>query len=90
MAATTWTSICNSHSIDGFGLFQHDCWAYPYTGIAQRGRVQERLTEHLQGGKDPIPGVKVRVEQMESIDAAREKEARIIKRSQPSHNKQGK
>ena len=61
-----------------------------YTGIAQRGRVQERLAEHLPGGKDPIPGTKVQVEQMPSIDDARVKEAGIIKRSQPTYNKQGK
>ena len=35
-----------------------------YTGIAQRGRVQERIAEHLSGSKDPIPGVKVQIEQM--------------------------
>ena len=27
-----------------------------YTGVAQRGRVQERLQEHLPGGKDYVPG----------------------------------
>jgi len=61
-----------------------------YTGIAKRSRVQERLEEHLPRGKDPIPGAKVRIEQMPSIDEARAKEARIIQRSQPPHNKQGK
>jgi predicted GIY-YIG superfamily endonuclease len=57
-----------------------------YTGIAQRGRVQERLLEHL--GK--IPGVKVSIEQIGNIKDAREKEARIIKRSKPKYNEQGK
>jgi hypothetical protein len=61
-----------------------------YTGIAKRGRVQERLEEHLPEGKDPIPGAKVQIEQMPSIEAAREKEARIIARSEPRHNEQGK
>jgi hypothetical protein len=61
-----------------------------YTGIAKRGRVQERLQEHLQGGKDPIPGARVHIEQMPSIEAAREKEARIIARSKPRYNEQGK
>lgn len=61
-----------------------------YTGIAQRGRVQERLAEHLPGAKDAIPGSKVKIEQMSRIDDARAKEARIITRSQPPHNKQGK
>lgn len=61
-----------------------------YTGIAKRGRVQERLQEHLPGGKDAIPGAKVQIEQMPSIDDARNKEARVITRSQPPHNKKGK
>ncbi len=57
-----------------------------YTGTAQRGRVQERLLEHL----GEIPGAKVRIEQTGSIKEAREKEARIIKRAEPKYNKQGK
>ena len=61
-----------------------------YTGVAQRGRVQDRLQEHLLGGKDPVPGAKVQIEQMESISEAREKERRIISRSKPPHNEQGK
>ena len=61
-----------------------------YTGVAKRGRVQERLQEHLPGGKDAIPGAKVQIEQMPSIGDARNKEARVITRSKPPHNKQGK
>lgn len=61
-----------------------------YTGVAQRGRVQDRLTEHLHGAKDFVPGTKVVVEQMGSIAEAREKEQRIIARSQPKYNDQGK
>lgn len=61
-----------------------------YTGIAQRGRVGERLEEHLVGGKDYVPGSKVQIEQMKSIEEAREKESRIISRSDPKYNKQGK
>ena len=60
-----------------------------YTGVAQRGRVRERLLEHLPGGKEPIRGAKVQIEQMPSIDDARAKESRVIKRSQPPQNKQG-
>ncbi len=60
-----------------------------YTGIAQRGRVQDRLREHLPGARDPVPGAKVHIEQMPSIDEARAKEARILRRSSPPHNKQG-
>lgn len=61
-----------------------------YTGIAQRGRVGERLEEHLVGSKDYVPGSKVQIEQMKSIEGAREKESRIISRSDPKYNKQGK
>ena len=62
-----------------------------YTGVAKRGRVQERIAEHLPGGPDPIPGgSKVKIEQKSSIDKARDSEARIIKQSQPRHNKRGK
>jgi len=61
-----------------------------YTGIAQRGRVRERLEEHLPGAKDAIPGSKVVIEQTSSIAEAREKEQRIIRRSQPKYNEQGK
>ncbi len=61
-----------------------------YTGIAKRGRVEARLTEHLSSGPDPIPsGVKVQIQQKSSIDDARRTEALIIARSGPKHNKQG-
>jgi len=60
-----------------------------YTGTAQRGRVQERIAEHLSGSKDPIPGAKVQIEQMSSVADARAKESLIISRSKPKHNKQG-
>lgn len=58
-----------------------------YAGIAQRGRVQERLKEHLVGAKDHIPGAKVEIEQMTSIADARAKESRIVSRSKPRYNK---
>lgn len=61
-----------------------------YTGVAKRGRVQERLEEHLQNGKDPIPGAKVQIEQMKTITEAEAKEADIIARSKPKYNEQGK
>ena len=57
-----------------------------YVGIAKRGRVKERIAEHL----GEIPGAKVRIEQFNSVDEARQKEARVIKRSKPKYNKQGK
>jgi hypothetical protein len=61
-----------------------------YTGVAQRGRVQARLQDHLPGGKDPVPGAKVQVQQCPSIDQAKKLEKTIISREQPPHNKQGK
>lgn len=61
-----------------------------YAGIAKKGRVQDRLMEHLPGGKDYIPGSKVQIEQQSSIADAKQKEAKIIARSKPKHNKQGK
>lgn len=57
-----------------------------YVGIAQRGRVQDRIKEHI----GTIPGAKVRIEQFSSIQDARAKEQRVIDRSQPKYNKQGK
>jgi predicted GIY-YIG superfamily endonuclease len=61
-----------------------------YTGVAQRGRVQARLQEHLPGGKDYIPGAKVQIEQMPSIREAKAKESRVISRTKPLYNKKGK
>ncbi len=61
-----------------------------YVGVAKRGRVQERLTEHLPGGKDHVPGAKVQIEQVSSIAEAKKMEAAAIKRIQPKHNEQGK
>jgi len=61
-----------------------------YTGSAQRGRVQERLKEHLPGGKDYVPGAKVQIEQIGSIREAEAKESRIISRTKPPHNEKGK
>lgn len=61
-----------------------------YIGVAQRGRVRERVAEHLAGAKDPVPGVKVQIEQMKSIDQAKQTEARAIARSKPKYNERGK
>ena len=62
-----------------------------YTGVAKRGRVADRLKEHLPGGKDPIPGgSKVKIEQKNTIAEAKKSEERIIQRSKPKHNKKGK
>lgn len=62
-----------------------------YTGSAKRGRVTKRINEHLPGGPDSIPGgVKVKIEQKDSIEEARKSESRIIFRSKPMYNKRGK
>lgn len=59
-----------------------------YVGVAKKGRVQGRISEHLEDGK--IPGAKVQIEQMPSIGAAEAKEENIISRTGPKYNKQGK
>lgn len=62
-----------------------------YTGIAKRGRVEDRLKDHLPGGSDMIPGgVKVQIQQMPSISDAERTEVNIIYRSKPKYNKRGK
>lgn len=58
-----------------------------YVGVAQRGRVRERIREHLQDAR--IPGSKVQIEQKSSIREARATEKRVIARSQPRYNRQG-
>jgi hypothetical protein len=57
-----------------------------YTGIAKRGRVRDRIAEHL----NEIPGSSVVIEQFSRIDDAEKKESNIIKRTQPKYNKAGK
>lgn len=57
-----------------------------YTGIAKKGRVQDRIIEHI----GEIPGAKVKIEQVSSIREAAKKEANIISRTQPKYNKKGK
>ena len=59
-----------------------------YVGVAQRGRAQERIQEHLDAGK--IPGAKVEIQQVSSIAEAQAKEQNIISRTQPKYNEQGK
>ncbi len=57
-----------------------------YVGIAQKGRVRERISEHLE----KIPGAKVQIEQFSSISDAQKKEINVIKRTLAKYNKQGK
>lgn len=61
-----------------------------YVGIAKRGRVQERVQEHLPEAKHPVPGARVRVEQMSTVQDARRREEAAIRRSQPTYNKNHK
>ena len=62
-----------------------------YTGSAKKGRVADRIKDHLSGGQDPIPGgKKVKIEQHDSISDAQRSESSIISRSKPRHNKRGK
>jgi hypothetical protein len=57
-----------------------------YTGIAKKGRVQDRIIEHM----GEIPGAKVQIEQYPSIQEAQKKEKNIISRTKPKYNKKGK
>ena len=58
-----------------------------YVGVAQRGRVQERIREHVSNER--IPGAKVQIEQKPSIREAMATEKRVIARSKPHYNRQG-
>ena len=57
-----------------------------YAGVAKRGRVKERIKEHLED----IPGATVSIEQFPSINDAKKKETNVIKRNKPKYNTQGK
>jgi len=57
-----------------------------YVGVAQKGRVRDRLSEHL----GQIPGAKVQIEQFSSIKDAQKKEVNVIRKTQAKYNKQGK
>lgn len=57
-----------------------------YVGVAKRGRVTERIKEHI----GEIPGATVKIEQFSRISDARSKEKNVIKRNQPKYNKQDK
>jgi hypothetical protein len=57
-----------------------------YVGVAQKGRVRERISEHI----GQIPGVTVQIEQFSSIKDAQKKEINVIRRIQAKYNKQMK
>lgn len=70
---------------------QNDKGKTLYTGVAKRGRVAERIKEHLPGGPDPVQGgEKVKIQQKSSIEEAKKAEKRAIKKKQPPQNKKGK
>jgi hypothetical protein len=55
-----------------------------YIGTAKKGRVQERIAEHL----GEIPGATVKIVQFNSIRDAQNTEQRAIKLNQPKYNKE--
>ena len=57
-----------------------------YIGVAKRGRVRQRLNEHLPSGPDPIPAKTVKIRQFSSIDKAKAAEKQAIKSKQPKYN----
>lgn len=57
-----------------------------YVGVAQKGYVGERLSEHL--GK--IPGVKVQIEQFATLAEAMKKEVNVIRRAKGRYGKEGR
>ena len=59
-----------------------------YTGSAKKGRVRERLKEHLK--EENIPGAKIHIERHSSIRDVQRKESRSIKQTKPKYNKRGK
>ena len=61
-----------------------------YIGSAKKGRVRERLSEHLSNGTDPIPAKTVKVTRFPSIAEAKAAEKRAIKAKQPKYNIQHK
>ena len=62
-----------------------------YTGIAGRGRVQQRLLEHKELKKEKIPGgTRFQFAQVKNKDRAESIEKQIIKKEQPKVNKQNK
>ena len=62
-----------------------------YTGIAGRGRSQDRLLEHKDIKKEQIPeGTRFQYAQVKTKDRAHQIEKAIIKKEQPEHNEQHK
>ncbi|MEH2260520.1 toll/interleukin-1 receptor domain-containing protein [Nostoc sp.] len=58
-----------------------------YTGVAKKGEIYITIQKHLQPGKNRVPGCKVKIERMSTIQEAQDKADRIIKISKPKYNK---
>ncbi|MBD2104489.1 toll/interleukin-1 receptor domain-containing protein [Leptolyngbya sp. FACHB-261] len=81
---------------EGIGKLPNDCpvvyriltetGSNNFTGAAKKGEVQERIREHLLSGRKHVPGSKVKIERMSSIESARAKAERIIARTKPKYN----
>jgi len=62
-----------------------------YTGVAGRGRVQDRLMEHKELKRESIPGgTRFQVAQAKNKDRAEQIEKQIIRKEQPKFNEQNK
>ena len=59
-----------------------------YAGVASRGRMRDRLEDHLRRGRNRIPGITVEIEQLDNIAQARKRELDIIAKTNPKYNKQ--
>ena len=57
-----------------------------YVGVAQKGYVRERLSDHLA----KVPGVKVRIEQFPNLKEAMKKEENVIRRAKARSGREGK
>jgi len=71
--------------------FQNNSGNELYLGIAKKGRVQERLQEHLALKREKIPGAaKVKFAQFSSVEKVKKAEKQLIKKLEPKFNKQNK
>ncbi len=62
-----------------------------YTGVAGRGRGQDRLLEHKELKKKIIPsGTRFQIAQVKTKDRAEQIEKQIIKKEEPKFNEQNK
>ena len=62
-----------------------------YTGIAGRGRGQDRLLEHKELKREAVPGAtRFQIAQVKNKDRAKQIEKQIIKEDQPKFNEQHK